>query len=91
MSSRGVGGSSQLPFTICSVPVYVQISGCWRLCRAKDVACYIFGMEVQDLEVHMMLFERQLNGVARRVPSTSPASQHSEQMVGKCPKTCMEL
>lgn len=45
----------------------------------------------QDLEVHMMFFERQLNRVAGRVPSTSPASQHSEQMVGKCPKTCMEL
>lgn len=45
----------------------------------------------EDLEVHMTFFERQLNRVAGRVPSTSPASQHSEQMVGKCPKTCMEL
>lgn len=44
----------------------------------------------QDLEVHVRLFERQLNRVASRVPSTSLASQHSEQMVGKCPKTCTE-
>lgn len=45
----------------------------------------------QDLEVHMTLFERQLNRVTSRVPCTSPASQRSEQMVGKCPKTCMGL
>lgn len=29
--------------------------------------------------------------MASRARSISPASQHREQMVGKCPKTCMEL
>lgn len=85
MSSRGVGGRSQLPSTVCSYVCANQ----WVLEAVFELKTWFVSFLGQDLEVHMMLFERQFNRVASRVPSTSPASQHSEQMVGKCPKTCM--
>lgn len=49
--------------------------------------CYIFGSRSGGL----CGLKGSFNRVASRALSISPASQHREQVVGKCPKTCTGL